>query len=260
MRGRLILILGDQLSPGLSALQAGDPATDRVLLAEVLAEASHVPHHKKKLAFVFSAMRHFADELRGLGWQVDYVKLDDPGNSGSLGGEVQQALGRHGLTRVLVTEPGEWRLLNEMHGWPDCELLPDHRFLADRHGFADWAEGRKGLRMEHFYRLMRRKTGLLMEGDQPAGGRWNFDAENRSGPPKGLSAPAPAAFPPDSVTRDVIALVEARFADHFGSLETFAWPVTAAEAERAAEAFLAEKATELRPDQLEKVADRLAIS
>ena len=132
MRGRLILILGDQLSPGLSSLQAGDPATDRVLLAEVMAEASYVPHHKKKLAFVFSAMRHFAEELRGLGWQVDYVKLHDPGNSGSLGGEVQQALGRHGLTRVLVTEPGEWRLLNEMSGWPDAELLPDVRFIADR--------------------------------------------------------------------------------------------------------------------------------
>ena len=233
MSARLILILGDQLSPGLSSLHAGDPATDRVLLAEVLAEASYVPHHKKKLAFVFSAMRHFAEELRGLGWQVDYVKLDDPGNSGSLGGEVGRALGRHGLTRMLVTEPGEWRLLEEMRGWPDCELLPDDRFLADRHGFADWADGRKGLRMEHFYRLMRRKTGLLMEGDQPAGGRWNFDAENRSKAAADLLMPRPPRFAPDAITREVLDMVAARFPGNFGTLEPFWFAVTRADAEAA---------------------------
>ena len=88
MSGRLILVLGDQLSPGLAALRAGDRARDRVLMAEVMAEASYVPHHKKKIAFVFAAMRHFAEELRADGWQVDYVRLDDPGNSGTLGGEV----------------------------------------------------------------------------------------------------------------------------------------------------------------------------
>ena len=132
MSGRLILILGDQLSPGLSSLTAGDKAADRVLMAEVMAEASYVPHHRKKLAFVFAAMRHFAQELRGAGWQVDYVTLDDPANTGSLGGEVRRAMERHGLAHVLATEPGEWRLLEEMRGWPDAELLPDTRFLADR--------------------------------------------------------------------------------------------------------------------------------
>jgi len=190
-------------------------------MAEVMAEASYVPHHKKKIAFVFSAMRHFAEELRADGWQVDYVKLDDPGNSGSLGGEVRRAAARTGLSRVLVTEPGEWRLLEEMRCWSDTELLPDDRFLADRHGFAEWAEGRKGLRMEHFYRLMRRKTGLLMEGDQPAEGRWNFDAENRSKADPDLLMPRPLRFAPDAITREVLDLVAARFPDNFGTLEPF---------------------------------------
>ncbi|MEN9926041.1 MAG: hypothetical protein RL268_2167 [Pseudomonadota bacterium] len=238
MSGRLILILGDQLTPGLSALRAGDRVRDRVLMAEVMAEASYVPHHKKKIAFVFSAMRHFAEELRGEGWQVDYVKLDDPGNSGSLGGEVRRAAARTGLSRVLVTEPGEWRLLEEMRGWSDTELLPDDRFLADRHGFAEWAEGRKGLRMEHFYRLMRRKTGLLMEGDQPAEGRWNFDAENRAKADPDLLMPRPPRFAPDAITREVLDLVTARFPDNFGTLEPFWFAVTRADAEAAFDHFV----------------------
>ncbi len=91
----LVLILGDQLSPKIAALQACDPAHTIVLMAEVASEASYVRHHKKKIAFLFSAMRHFADELRGLGWTVDYVRLDDPANSGALGGEVERAKARH---------------------------------------------------------------------------------------------------------------------------------------------------------------------
>ncbi|MEY4720814.1 MAG: hypothetical protein RIQ46_539, partial [Pseudomonadota bacterium] len=128
MAGRLILVLGDQLSPNLSSLQAGNRADDVVLLAEVAAEADYVPHHRKKLAFVFAAMRHFAAGLAADGWRVDHVRLDDPANSGSLGGEVRRALARHGLSRVVVTEPGEWRLLSEMRDWPDTELLGDDRF------------------------------------------------------------------------------------------------------------------------------------
>ena len=238
MSGRLILILGDQLSPTLSSLKAGDKAGDRVLLAEVMAEASYVPHHKRKIAFVFAAMRHFAADLRADGWQVDYVTLDDPANTGSLAGEVRRALARHGLSRVVVTESGEWRLLDEMRGWPEAELLGDDRFLADRHGFAAWAEGRKGLRMEHFYRLMRRKTGLLMDGDQPAEGRWNFDAENRKPAAADMLMPRPPRFEPDAITREVLDLVAARFPDNFGSLDGFAMAVTRADAEAAFAHFL----------------------
>ncbi|NCU12517.1 MAG: cryptochrome/photolyase family protein, partial [Sphingomonadaceae bacterium] len=145
---------------------------------------------------------------------------------------------RHSLSRVVVTEPGEWRLLEEMRGWPDTDLLPDGRFLADRHGFAEWAEGRGGLRMEHFYRLMRRKTGLLMEGDQPAEGRWNFDAENRKPAAADLLMRRLPRFEPDSITREVLDLVAARFPDNFGSLDGFAMAVTRADAEAAFAHFL----------------------
>jgi len=238
MSRSLILILGDQLSLSMSSLKQGDKAGDVVLMAEVMEEASYVPHHKKKIAFVFSAMRHFAEELRASGWTVDYVKLDDPDNTGALTGEVTRATQRHGLNHVVATEPGEWRLLEAMRGWSNITLRDDDRFLADRARFTGWAEGRTMLRMEHFYRLMRRKTGLLMDGNDPAGGTWNLDAENRAKAAPDLLMPAPLHFAPDAITLEVLDLVAARFPDHFGDLEPFWFATTRAEAEAAFAHFL----------------------
>ena len=157
-------------------------------------EASYVPHHKKKIAFLFSAMRHFAESLREDGWTVDYVQLDDDGNSGSFTGELKRAIGRHGADRILVTEPGEWRVRQDMETWAEetglpVDILEDDRFLCSHEDFRGWAEGRKALRMEYFYREMRRKTGLLMEDGEPAGGKWNYDAENRRPAKASLSVP-----------------------------------------------------------------------
>jgi deoxyribodipyrimidine photolyase-related protein len=240
---RLILVLGDQLAPSLSSLQAADKTRDRVLMAEVWDEATYVRHHKKKIAFLFSAMRHFAEELRGLGWMVDYVTLDAPGNSGSFSGEVARAVAAHRPTSILVTEAGEWRVAQMIAGWEAAfdlpvEVLPDTRFVCPLPVFRAWAEGRKALRMEYFYRDMRRRTGLLMEGDKPAGGEWNYDAENRKAAAPDLFMPRPPVFAPDAITTEVLALVEARFGNHFGDLEPFQFAVTRADAEAAFAAFL----------------------
>jgi deoxyribodipyrimidine photolyase-related protein len=234
----LILVLGDQLTPGISSLASNDQKHSVVLIAEVMAEASYVKHHKKKIAFLFSAMRHFAEELRQTGWTVDYVTLDDPANSGSLGGEVKRAMERRACSQVVVTEPGEWRLMAEMRSWTDTTILPDNRFLASHREFADWAEGRKALRMEYFYRDMRRRTGLLMNGTEPEGGQWNFDHDNRKPAQRDLLMPQPMRFVPDNITQDVLALVGARFADHFGDLEPFWFGTTRGEAEQAFDHFL----------------------
>jgi deoxyribodipyrimidine photolyase-related protein len=239
----LVVLLGDQLSPAMSSLRAANRARDVVLLAEVDREARYVPHHKKKIAFVFSAMRHFAAELTAAGWRVDYVTLDDAANSGSLISEIERARVRHGCNRVIITEPGEWRLLQglqDLRGRLDVplELLPDERFLCSKDAFARWASGRKQLRMEHFYRDMRRKTGLLMDGDKPEGGRWNFDAENRKPATPDLSFSGPKQFPVDAITKDVLKLVDRRFADHFGMLEPFWFAVRRDQAEAAFEHFL----------------------
>ncbi len=236
---RLILLLGDQLSAGLSSLAEADPAEDIVLMAEVAEEAGYVPHHKKKLAFVFAAMRHFAEELRGEGWQVRYTRLDDPANRGSLTGEIERAREQLDVEEILCTEPGEWRLRQALAAVPGLTLLHDSRFLIDPAGFRAWAQGRRQLRMEYFYRDMRRRTRLLMDGDQPAGGEWNYDHDNRGTPPPGTTPPALPAFEADAITREVLALVEHRFPDNFGDLQPFALAVTRADAERARDHFLA---------------------
>lgn len=232
----LILVLGDQLTPDLSSLRTADQATSVVLMAEVMAEATYVRHHKKKIALVFSAMRHFAEALRSDGWQVDYVSLDAPENSGSLSGEVTRAVSRHNASSVAATEAGEWRLRQDMAAWHDRLNVPviihtDDRFLCSEEEFNVWAEGRKAMRMEYFYRDMRRKTGLLMAGDNPEGGQWNFDHENRKPADVDLFMPKPLRHKPDAITRAVIDLVSIRFAEHFGEIEDFWFAVTADQAE-----------------------------
>ncbi|WP_374447659.1 cryptochrome/photolyase family protein [Stella sp.] len=242
--GALRLVLGDQLDPGLSALDAWAPG-DVVLMAEVAAEATYVPHHPKKIAFVLSAMRHHAAALAAAGFAVDHVRLDDPGNSGSLRGEVARAVRRHGAHRVIATEPGEWRLAADMAGWAErlgvpVEVRPDRRFLCSQEEFARWAEGRRQFRMEHFYRTMRRRTGLLMTPTgEPEGGTWNFDADNRKPLPRDAAAPEPLRFAPDRETWAVLALVSRRFGSHFGDAEPFWFAVTRGDAERVFAHFLA---------------------
>jgi deoxyribodipyrimidine photolyase-related protein len=241
----LRFLFPDQLSTGMTALAGLDPARDIVLLVEAEAEATHVRHHKQKLVFLISAMRHFAEELRANGIRVDHVALDDPGNSGTLGGELLRAVLRHQPQQVVLTEPGDWRQHDMVLDWLETlpaplHVRPDTRFLCSRDRFAAWAKGRRTFRMEHFYHEMRRETGLLMDDGAPAGGAWNFDAENRKRLPAGQTVPKRLRFAPDAITRDVIALVAARFPDHFGDIEPFGWAVTRADAEAAFAHFIAD--------------------
>ena len=240
----LVLVLGDQLSLGLSSLGGCNPAETIVLMVEVEEETRYVRHHRRKLAYVLSAMRHHRLALEQAGWTVDYVALEDEGNAGSFTGELVRAIGRYDPERVVVTESGEWRVQAMLESWETVTGVPveirrDTRFIASRAAFERWMEDRKAPRMEWFYREMRRHTGLLMEEGGPVGGRWNLDAENRKPPPTGIPIPRPPRFEADGITRDVIALVERRFADHFGSLDGFAFAVTREQAEAARDWFLA---------------------
>jgi deoxyribodipyrimidine photolyase-related protein len=219
---RLVLVLGDQLSLALSALREADRATDVVVMAEVLDEARYVPHHPKKIAFCFAAMRKFAARLTAEGWTVAYTRLDDPANAWSIGGELLRRAVEFDADEVIATEPGEFRLIASLEELPlSVHQFADTRFVASHAEFEDWAKGRKQLRMEFFYREMRRKTGLLMEGDQPAGGQWNYDHDNRKPPPEGIGFAGPLRFEPDPVVEEVLALVEERFASNFGRLRPF---------------------------------------
>ena len=236
---RLVLVLGDQLSPDIAALKATDKTRDVVVMAEVADEAGYVPHHPKKIALVLSAMRKFATELREDGWDVRYTQLDDTGNSGSLTGELLRRAEETGAKRVLATEPGEWRLIAALNDAPlPVKQLADDRFIASHKDFEDWAEGRKSLRMEFFYREMRRRTGLLMDGDKPEGGAWNYDAENRKPAPDAVDFGGPMQFTPDETVEEVLELVEARFGGNFGDLRPFHFATDRGQARRALAHFI----------------------
>ena len=238
----LVPILGDQLTATISSLNGARHADTIVLMMEVADETTYVRHHQQKLAYILSAMRHHAAHLRDLGWRVDYVALDDPDNAGSFTGEIARAVERHAPDRIVVTEAGEWRVAAMLEAWETMfglpvDIRPDRRFIASHSEFEIWAKDRQALTMEYFYRDMRRKTGLLMDGDDPVEGRWNFDKQNRKPAKADLLMPRPLAFTPDDITRDVLALVADRFADHPGSLDCFAWGVTADDAQAQADAF-----------------------
>ena len=228
---QLRLILGDQLSDQISSLEGCDKSRDVILMCEVWEEASYVKHHKKKIAFLFSAMRHFAAELTEQGYRVRYIKLDDADNTGSLKGEVSRVLSEGGFDRVVTTFPGEYRVLQDIRSWEDSfsapvEIRGDTRFLCSPEEFESWANGRKQLRMEYFYREMRQRYSVLMDDGVPIGGHWNYDAENRKPPKEGLNIPKPYCGVPDEVTKEVIEMVRRRFASHFGDLEPFYFAVT----------------------------------
>ena len=231
----LIPVLGDQLSHQISSLSGQDKSQAILLMVEVADETAYVPHHKAKLAYILSAMRHHARDLQGQGWDMDYVRLTDPMNCGNFTGEIVRAMERHCPQRIRVTEAGEWRVKAMLDNWGDrfeipVEIVPDTRFIATHAEFENWAANRKQLRMEFFYRDMRRKTGLLMDGKTPEGGQWNYDSENRK-PAKGeRHIPKPLAFQVDAITQDVIDMVKVRFADHVGHIDNFGFAVTRADA------------------------------
>ncbi len=242
---RLILILGDQLNDDAELLCDVDPAHDTIWMAEVLEESTHIPSSKQRSTVFLSAMRHFAEAVKARGWPLIYSQLDDPHNTGTLAGELSRAMAHVQPQQLVMTAPGDWRVLHSLravakqHGLP-LEVKDDTHFFSTVREFADHMKARKQLRLEYFYREMRQKTGILMAGKQPIGGQWNFDADNRGsfgkqGP--GL-LPAPTRFAPDAITQDVIELVNTHLAQHPGSVAQFGWPVTRAQALQALEDFI----------------------
>jgi deoxyribodipyrimidine photolyase-related protein len=242
--GNVVLVLGDQLTLESAALRDFDIAADRVLMIEAAGEAVHVWSHKARIVLFLSAMRHFAQALRSVGHDVLYHRLGDDGPA-ALGDILAGHLRSLRPSKLVVCEPGDWRVQQAIvaacsEAGCDLEWRPDNHFLCSKQSFADWARGRKELRMEYFYREMRRRQGVLMQGGEPEGGRWNFDTENRRGFGKSWPGAVPAApfFAADAVVREVISVVELHFGGHPGHLESFGWPVTRQQALSALDDFI----------------------
>jgi len=241
----LVIVLGDQLNEDSAAFDDFDQGQDVVWMAEVDEESTHVWSHKARIVMFLSAMRHFRDRLHKQGMTVDYHELGKRGVQQTLGEELRRAVKRLKPERLIVVQPGEWRIYEELKQTAktsnrELEIRTDRHFLSTLEEFAEHAQGRRQLRLEYFYREIRRKHGVLMSGDQPEGGQWNYDQENRDkfGQDGPEDIPAPISFPPDEVTAEVIELVERRFAEHPGELANFDWPLTPTQAQQALRDFI----------------------
>jgi len=244
----LIIVLGDQLDLDAAAFDGFDVSVDAVWMAEVAEESTHVWSSKPRTVMFLAAMRHFALALQAVHRPLHYTRLEAAGNCGGLGAQLQADLQRLKPARLVMTAPGDWRVLQAIKAAADANGVPldireDRHFFVSVREFAAHAEGRKSLRMEYFYREQRRRHGVLMQGDEPIGGQWNFDADNREafGAAGPGAVPPRASFEPDALTREVIALVDTRFAEHPGRLDSFAWPVTRAQALQSLQAFIQER-------------------
>lgn len=246
--GRLAIVLGDQLDRHSPILDALDPAADTLWMAEAAGEADHVFSHKARIAVFLAAMRHFREEMRERGLEVLYHELDPTPSADaaeSLGALLAADIARVKPEALRVVHPGEYRVLAMLRevahaAGLDLDVIEDTHFYCTLDEFQAWLARRKQPRMEHFYREMRKRHDVLMEGSEPAGGRWNYDDQNRKtfgkGGPKGISAPP--EFKRDEITQAVLELVERRFPDHPGALERFNWPVTPAQARAGLNAFI----------------------
>ena len=244
----LIIVLGDQLSRDSAAFDGFDTETDAVMMCESTNEATCVPQHRQRLVLFFSAMRHFRADLAADQKAVFYSALDDVENVGSLAGEVERRVRQGQPERLIVLHPGDYRVLDSLKrvacslGVP-LEIRPDRHFIDTIEGFARYAGRQKSLRLETYYRGLRKRHGILMNSARPVGDRWNFDADNRKALPKGqqLEFPSPLRFAPDAITRTVMSLVQARFPDAPGRLDSFQHPVSARDAAYVLDDFIAHR-------------------
>ncbi|WP_416839422.1 cryptochrome/photolyase family protein [Haloferax sp. DFSO52] len=239
-----VWVLGDQLNLEATPLQH----EDHVLMIEAHEFGERLPYHPQKLVLVFSAMRHFRDELRERGYEVTYICAE----------MFSEGLDRFydatpGTNLVMMDPPshgaGErFRYLVESRGG-SLTLVENDLFLTTPAEFDAWAGDASSYRQEHWYRHVRRETGILMDGDDPVGGEWNYDDQNRETPPDGWSPPEAPRFVPDEVTMEVIEFVRERYPEAWGSLYEFVWPVTRKEARQALDHFVENRLAEFGPYQ-----------
>ncbi len=243
-----IWVLGDQLWAGQAALAKHHAQRSQVpvLLIESRQHVQQRRYHQQKLILVWSAMRHFAAELRAAGWPVTYAMAAD------FVTPLRQWIQDQGITTLTVMEPSDRPFAQWLQTLAlPCELVqaPNNHFLWSVDAFKAWAEGRKSLLLESFYREGRKRSGVLMAGQAPVGDQWNFDKANRK-PPKGkLHPPAPLTFAPDDTTQAVMAAVADLDCPTFGEATPFHWAVTREQALQVLDHFITTRLATFGPYQ-----------
>jgi len=227
---QLRLVLGDQLNHDHSWWN-DDPETFTVLLCEARSETDYVKHHIQKVVAFFLAMRSFADYLKGRGFDVIYLKLDDPENRGSITESLKHILKKGKYTSWSFQLPDEYRLDTDLNKLKsefdmDCQVVDTEHFYTDRGEMEKFFEGKKTYLMESFYRHMRKKHGILMDGDNPVGGEWNYDKQNRKKLPEDHEVIEPKVYAKD--VTDIVALLDKEGVKTIGTIdpEEFIWPIT----------------------------------
>ena len=242
MTRNICVVLGDQLSLQISSLRNFDKSQDEILLMEVKTETQYVKHHPKKIILILSAMRHFAEEMQNKGFHIHYVKLDDKDNTGSFEKEIIRFYKKIKPNKVILTEPSEHRVLlnlNKLQTKIPLEMREDDRFYCSKTEFGDWAEKQSSLRMENFYRWIRKKENILLDRNgNPEGGFWNYDKQNRAKFSKDIKNTNILKFSNDQITSDVINLVKKNFSSNFGTPEPFWFGVTRKDAKKALDEFI----------------------
>ena len=236
------MILGDQLDLQGAALKNFNRDTDQIIMIESVNEAQYVWSHQAKITLFLSAMRHFAKALRDLDYPLIYIQESTLSIVDALKEHIQQ----ESIEQLVCVEPGEYRLkvaiekLTQELGIK-LDMREDSHFYCTHQEFRKWAENKKELRLEYFYRLMRKTHDILLDTNgEPEGGQWNFDQDNRKPYPK--KGPGileePVFFPPDAITKQVMAYVKKTYPEHPGSLDAFNWPVTREQALEALNYFV----------------------
>ncbi len=235
-------MLGDQLWEGQAALQTcnREKSNTPVIFIESLNHVQAIPYHLQKLVLVWSAMRHFAEELRQAGWPVSYYRA-----AKDFQAPLQEWVVQHRITELRVMAPTDRpfaQLIQSLNLPCKITLVPSNRFLWSEKDFNQWAGSRKRLLMEDFYREGRRRFRVLMESDRPLGGRWNFDKENRKPPKGGLKTPKALWFKPDAITQEVIDWLKQSHLfqrnHQYWQIEPFRWAVTRQQALQVLDFFI----------------------
>lgn len=237
---KTVWVLGDQLNTSIASLQDASPDDTRVLMIESAAKVQSKRWHRQRLHLVLASMRKFAESLKSTGFEVDYRSAE------SLRAGVQEHRKEFDPDEIVAMEPLSWdgsELMEEL----GVRVVRSNQMLCHRDDFATWAGSRKTLRMEDFYRWQRSRLDYLMDGSEPAGGRWNFDADNREPPPKdGRSWEPITESKLDEIDRDVLAgLPESTF----GSEPTGIWATTRRQALNRLRSFVDEVLPEFGPHE-----------
>jgi deoxyribodipyrimidine photolyase-related protein len=225
----LRLILGDQLNENHSWFQQPDPHVTYVLM-EIRQETDYVMHHIQKVAAFFAAMRSFAERLKDMGHRVVYLRLDDDENRQTLAENIVKLLKSQKTTRFEYMLPDEHRLdlqLREvMKSLPvSWRAVDTEHFLTQRHDLEEFFAGKKRYLMESFYRWLRKRCNVLMEGGKPSGGKWNYDRKNREAYDPQVPVPQPLLFNND--VSGIVRILRKKKVATIGEIqpERFIWPI-----------------------------------